>query len=251
MKDVDLFAAEAKHHPSCFKSFRTAFANYERKNRITEEGNDIEQVSRLSAHEKALACVVDHVKTHVVNQKGVVCLSSLCSIYIEELKRNGCDNSNYRSEKLLKRLQNDSIMDVISFMKVDHEAGAISFWLVYSSDITVCEALARAYTLGSGDKCQDVALLLRNIIMRAFKDSQELDWPPTADDMQLSSENLLPQELIRFLNLVMAGKEAGESSDKTKRLVFSIGQYMCRAVSEGEWKLPKHVLLCVSVRHLF
>ena len=158
--------------------------------------------------------------------EGVVRLSSLCSIYIEELKRNGYDNSNCRSEKLLKRLQNDSIMDVISFMKVDHEAGAISFWLVYSSDITACEALARAYTLGSGDKCQDVALLLRNIIMRAFKDSKELDWPPTADDMQLSSEDLLPQELIRFLNVVMAGKEAGESSDKTMRLVFSIGQYI-------------------------
>ena len=191
---------------------------------------------------------MDHVKTHVVNQNGVVRLSS---IYIEELKRNGYDNSNYRSEKLLKRLQNDPILDVISFMKIDHEAGTISFWLVYSSDITVCEALARAYTLGSGDKYQDVALLLRNIIMRAFKDSKELDWPPTADDMQLSYDDLLPQELIRFLNLVMAGKEAGESSDKTKRLVFSIGQDICRAVSEGEWKLPKHVLLCVSVRHLF
>ena len=66
-------------------------------------------------------------------------------------------------------------MDVISFVKVDHEAGALSFWLVYNSDITVCEALARAYTLGSGDKCQDVALLLRNIIMRAFKYYKELD----------------------------------------------------------------------------
>ena len=146
-KDVDLFAAEAKHHPSCYKSFRTAFVNYESKNRITEEGNDIEQVRQLAAHEKALACVVDHVKTHVVNQKGVVRLSSLCSIYIEELKRNGYDNSNYRSEKLLKRLQNDSIMDVISFMKVDHEAGAISFWLVYSSDISLCVKLLHELTL--------------------------------------------------------------------------------------------------------
>ena len=34
-------------------------------------------------------------------------------------------------------------------------------------------------------------------------------------------------------------------------LVFSIGQSLCCAVSEGEWKLTKHVLLCVSVRHLF
>ena len=34
-------------------------------------------------------------------------------------------------------------------------------------------------------------------------------------------------------------------------LVFSIEQNLCRAVSEAEWKLPKHVLIRVSVRHLF
>ena len=34
-------------------------------------------------------------------------------------------------------------------------------------------------------------------------------------------------------------------------LVLSIEQNLCRAVSEAEWKLSKHVLLCVSVKHLF
>ena len=34
-------------------------------------------------------------------------------------------------------------------------------------------------------------------------------------------------------------------------LVFSIEQNLCRAVSEAGWKLPKHVLLRVSVKHLF
>ena len=43
--------------------------------------------------------------------------------------------------------------------------------------------------------------------MRAFGVADELDWSPTADDMQLSSEEFLPQKLIRFLNLVTAGKE--------------------------------------------
>ena len=34
-------------------------------------------------------------------------------------------------------------------------------------------------------------------------------------------------------------------------LVFSIVQNLCRAMSEAEWKLPKHVLQCVSVKLLF
>ena len=64
--------------------------------------------------------------------------------------------------------------------------------------------------------------------------------------MQLSSEEFLPQKLIRFLNLVTAGKEDVGSS-----LVFSIQQYLRRAVTEAEWKLPKHLLIRVSVKHLF
>ena len=46
----------------------------------------------------------------------------------------------YKIESL--RLHNDSTMALISFTKVAREAGAISFWLVYSSNITVCEAIA-------------------------------------------------------------------------------------------------------------
>ena len=72
-----------------------------------------------------------------------------------------------------------------------------------------------------------------------------------SDDMELNEERIMPPDLIRFLNMVMSRKENTEMSAKTKRLVFSIGQDLCRAVSDGKWKLPKHILLCVTVRHLF
>ena len=45
------------------------------------------------------------------------------------------------------------------------------------------------------------------------------------------------------MNLVTRQSVLYSRSDKT--------YILCRAVSEGEWKLPKHVLLCVSVTHLF
>ena len=35
------------------------------------------------------------------------------------------------------------------------------------------------------------------------------------------------------------------------RIVQSIGQDICRAVTNGEWKLPKHILLSTTVRHLY
>jgi hypothetical protein len=65
------------------------------------------------------------------------------------------------------------------------------------------------------------------------------------------SSVLISSDLVRFFSMVMSGNEAMETSEKMKCLAYSIGQDICRAVSEGKWKLPKHMLLCVTVRYLF
>ena len=38
---------------------------------------------------------------------------------------------------------------------------------------------------------------------------------------------------------------------KTERLVSSIGQDLCRVATGDHWKLPKHILVCMTLRHLF
>ena len=129
------------HHASSMKSFRTAFT-HEHRNCITGKGNDTANARMVVAPEKEFACVLDQDTTHVLKQKGIGRRSSLCLVYIQELTRNAYDNLNYRSEKRLKRLQNNSTVDLVSFTMVAREACTISFWFVYSSNITVCEALA-------------------------------------------------------------------------------------------------------------
>jgi hypothetical protein len=49
VKDKDLFAVEAKHHTSCFKSFHTAFANYERGIRRGEGEKNTEHACMVAA----------------------------------------------------------------------------------------------------------------------------------------------------------------------------------------------------------
>ena len=127
------------------------------------------------------------------------------------------------------------------------DKGCLLFYLVYSSNITVAEAIACAYTLASVDKISDIALMLRSAIRRGFQESKALPWPPTPDDLATVD---IPQELITFLNIVIARKP-DVSSDKVHRLILSIGQDLCRCVTGGDCKLPKHVLLCMTVRHLY
>ena len=127
----------------------------------------------------------------------------------------------------------------------------MTFWLLCSKKVSLTDALSGAYNLGNADKCSDAAQILRSGIFNAYKNNKELPWPPTADDMELNAENFLPAELTRFLSLLIAGKEVNETREKVRRLIFSIGQDPCRAATNGTWKLPKHILLCVTVRHLF
>ena len=97
VKNKDLFACEAKHHPSCLKSFRTAFANYERGNVRTEGAKDTEHARISAIHKHAFISVLQHIQSHVVQLNEVLRLSTLRFLYVEELKQNGYENPNYRS----------------------------------------------------------------------------------------------------------------------------------------------------------
>ena len=237
----DLHTVEAQCHPYCRAKFRREYQSHIRaKERAEKRIVGTEQTRQVAAHEEAFNSVVDILNTHVIEWNEVMQLSSLRLIYVDKLEENEYPNSEYRSEKPMHRLQNHDISCNISFTKVSPDnKGCVSFILIYNNTTTVADAVICAYRLGSIDKLADVAFLMRGLIQRAYQESEELPWLPTA-------EQQLPKELIRFLNIAMEGK-----CEKTRRLVLSIGQDLCRAVTDGQWKLPKHILLCSTIRHMY
>jgi hypothetical protein len=34
-------------------------------------------------------------------------------------------------------------------------------------------------------------------------------------------------------------------------MAIEVSRYICREVTHGSWKLPKHILLCMALRHWF
>ena len=110
------------------------------------------------------------------------------------------------------------------------------------------QALSNAYEIGRKDKLKEVAQDLRDSIFKGFKNSGKLPWPPSDDFLRKT--NVLPSKLQSFLCHLLPCKER-QPSERTKRLRESIGQDICRAVTNSEWKLPKHILLCMTLRHLF
>lgn len=83
--------------------------------------------------------------------------------------------STYRTEKLKRRLEMHPVLGPkLAFTKIQPEDNTWSFYLVYSSRISVCEAISQTYILASNDAIKDVAMLLRGVILRAFKENMQM-----------------------------------------------------------------------------
>ena len=245
---VDLAAKEAPFHTFCRTEFYTQHNKWTAKQTKPKSPQD----PIIGAHEYAFSEVKKYTDKHVIVELEIIPLTLLRDQYISNLKERGFPNPAYRSENLMNKLKKDEDMSKkISFSKVDWK-GCVSFWLVFSSSMSISSAVAASYLAASKDRIQETALYLKEVIERAFKASKELPWPPTVEDIsELSSENL-PEELERFLTIVFSGNEPKNNEcERTKRFVVSIGQDLCRAVTEGKWKLAKHILLCTTIRHLY
>ncbi len=131
-------------------------------------------------------------------------------------------------------------------MLVETGGAILPFYLVFNSGIMRASAISKAYQIVSKDSVREVALSLRGNIMDAYDNSVELQsaWPPDPSEL-IVHEGVIPPLLQWFLSLVLGNTERS-STTRAERILLSIGQDICRAVTNGEWKLPKHILLNVS-----
>ncbi|KAG1672173.1 hypothetical protein GQR58_016074 [Nymphon striatum] len=201
------------------KSLRQKFLeglNVVSTNRSIENKQD----KNLEAHQSSFNVVLDFIRERVIGQKEVVQLGTLRYLYVQELERCGFPNPDFRSDKLKTRLERHTINECIAITKVfSGDRGCIACNLVYSTSISVAEAVTCAYRVGSKDKFEDVAWHLRSVVQGMFNESTPLPWPPTADELDArASEEYLPTDLVKFLSTLILGEAEVEKSEKSQRL---------------------------------
>ena len=121
-------------------------------------------------------------------------------------------------------------------------------------DIDEGQAIALAFELASSDEkfLKEAALITRRHIDSSKRLSSEMPWPPSPQWL-LSPECKPPtilKEFFFFFSFVISGKSQLHNSLKISRLVDSLSQDICYAATHGEWVMPKHLLLSMTVRHL-
>ena len=88
--------------------------------------------------------------------------------------------------------------------------------------VKVRQSVKQAYILGSSDKTKDVALNLRHDVRKAFQCPELLKLPPTACYLEGVNPSI-PDELMKFLYFLIAGKQKQEVISKVNLLTQSTG----------------------------
>ena len=200
------------------------------------------------SYKKAFDVVCHIVENDVLNKLKVVKLANLRNVYVSELENTKHANPDYRSEKLKHKLEvheHEPFKDKLSFC----DMGNFRSDIIFSSSIDVNSAVKQAFLLGATDVIEQTGKNLRQFIMDAYSRSPDLKWPPDPSDLP-TAEDVLPDVLQKLLSCIITGK-MNPTSTKSHRLVQSIAQDICRAATGGSWKLRKHLLICLTLRHLF
>lgn len=246
IRGYDLFSCEAKYHQSCRAKYNDPEKWRSENDDQKELTNEMEE-SRDMCFRK-LCEVIDR---KIIYDKGVMTLTDLRDMYVSFLADSPFPNPNYRTGKLKSRLmRHKDYSEKLSFVNLDRRGGKLQSELIFSNETNLAEAVKNGYMLGCSNMIDDVGNFLHRVITDAFEKGDPLPWPPTASYLQMVDDPV-PEDLQRFLHHIICGQNSVQPSERTNRLVSSIGQDLCRAATRGQWKLPKHILVCMTLRHLF
>ena len=225
IESLDLIAKEFKVHAHCYQNFTRGFSDGSSTSSSTKtapayDSGDFDAVKEIISNE-------------VISLGKAVSMKNLHVVYGLSI-----EDTRYRS-KLKQRIIN-LFGDKLLFLNPSVGNG---------------EVVVSAECLDGGSFCeQDVikkaANIIRDRILKKFKDVAELNWPPTTEE--LSSNARQPPDLVyTFLNHLMKldGNHASLSYNPA-RLVESYAHDLVHGVTRGKVMQKKHFLLGLGLHNL-
>ncbi len=229
IRDVNLFAVEAHFHPHCRAVYNA------KKPKVSEESDNPKD-----PYKQALDAVVSKINKGVLEKDGIVTLQQLTEIYNDT---HGCPGE-VRSGNVRRAIESHEISS-----HIDLAASSFQPTLIYKKNTEKISTLVRsAFDLGQKDMAKDVAIQIHNRIDAAFREKEPLPWPPRAKDLQRPEDEIPHEVLSHVMNMI---DPKGSNNEKMRKLGLSIAQDLCRAATNCEWKMEKHILICMTIRHLF
>ena len=161
------------------------------------------QKSLEGVHAFAFHKVCEVIDNEILEQKKMKRFSDLRTLYVSYLQHTEFSNPEYQGDKLKEKLLKQHIYsECLSFCPLSDSTTQFHGYIVYNSTVTINEAIRNAYRLGSSDITQECGNLVHDAITETYKKTEELKWPPSANDLE-NSTFLIPSQLEKLLSFVI------------------------------------------------
>ena len=217
----------------------------------------------------AFAMLVDEITPRLSEGK-IYDMSHLLDRYKQVLEVKGISCSNYRSEKLKRRMRGHFLDQIV----IEKQNDPSKPELIYSSHLSVADIVKTSVSQQSSedfevdedtrqDMEKDKASILyqaAQIIKNDIKQCNGISIKPLCvDDVSIEKGRcLIPESLYSFLSEVISRQDKKAttvsdgstlSAEKGRRIVM-LGQDIIHAATNSQVKTPKHIGLAVTIHHL-
>ena len=271
IRGQDLVAIEVRYHRSCYKDY-TGFLVHQKGNKAS--GNQ-SYTSYKKAFEVFCCTVVD---TCIIDKLQIMRMVSLQELFIKTVREveNLNDSVEIRGFYLKQKLK--ARYPLLQFLKpIKRNSSEIVFckegfslladrWTSQSDleklESTDCEydSEGEGPQLGSDYHCQEsrrILYLASQHLQGVIIDTPALSgWPPTANDIRDSAQQLIPPQLFNFLAWITGSADVVEfenfveTGDDVRRKLLSVAQDIVYISTKGRKTMPKHVALGLTMRHM-
>ena len=257
--NYDLIAAEGKYHKACH-------ASYISKVNIKHKQRDA-SIIKESTFDEAFNRLVKTITPEVENGKAYD-MNGLLVMFKREMEKLGNDSQSYTKQKLKVRLMSHFEEQLVFHQPPQQSKPEI----VYSSSISLIDVINAASDCPLPDTASSMTTVqiaaatsnLLDIYSVAFQIRQDIMKckgieikPLNIGDLQLDiAKALLPQSLYWLVRWIVTGEQYSDSSPSSasnttdERKIILCGQDLVHCASHARVKLPKHVGLAMSVKHL-
>ncbi|XP_056105946.1 uncharacterized protein LOC130084505 [Rhinichthys klamathensis goyatoka] len=285
IRDKDCVSLEVRYHKSCYRQY-TRFLT---KSSASVTGTSEEQNEPTFDASYKIFC--ERIIRHriIVNQE-VLTMTQLRRIFLNLVKKHeDLDASNYRQDKLKRRLARDfpqlvfhspkkrniSEMVFVETLSADklidrlpHPSGTETTESTEVTSQSDCENRVsakagpqRPTSMASINTAEDTrtlysaALILKMLLCDS--PGMKCPWPPTSDDLNVSeAKSVVPIELYNLISWIIGATEEPtlahyvDIPDDLNLKVISICQDIVYLASKGRRQTPKSLCLGLTVRHL-
>ena len=230
LSTVDLIAAEAKYHPSCYVEYT--------RPKYKKKALSIETTEYKQCELEAFHIVIGHCHEMICKQT-ILKLNDMTTIMKDHLRKNGKEITNSTKKNLRSNIEK-TFGNEITIINVSRNV------LLYPTSIPVETAISE---LSKSTEEDSVIMRVASIIRKELKDlKDELPWPPKPADLE-PDKFKIPPNLNEFLTHLLGVKDEILSSTKA-RLRHSLAQDIVYIVNGGRIKTPKSVLLPSVIKTL-